>query len=112
MNETKEILDLMKFANDDIMWCDTLTLNVKQCHLLLDYITNLQESQCEYKEKCNEYNVGCIKEILCNYLKTNKDLQQRIDKAIEILKDTSVDMPETLLIETIDYERHILNGGE
>jgi len=40
------------------------------------------------------------------------NLQTRIDKAIEILKDTSVDMPETLLIETIDYARHILNGDE
>jgi peptidoglycan hydrolase CwlO-like protein len=37
-------------------------------------------------------------------------LNNIIDKANNILKDTNVDMPETLLIETIDYARHILNG--
>ena len=42
----------------------------------------------------------------------NIRLQERIDKAIEILKDTSVDMPSTLLIETIGYARHILGGKE
>lgn len=38
--------------------------------------------------------------------------EQRINKAIEILKDTSVDMPSTLLIETIDYARHILGDKD
>lgn len=56
----------------------------------LDYITNLQESHCEYKEKCNEYNVGCIKEILCNYQKTNNNLQQRIDKAVEYIENNEL----------------------
>lgn len=41
-----------------------------------------------------------------------KELKERIDKAIEILKDTSVEMPETLLIETIDYAIHILKGED
>lgn len=36
------------------------------------------------------------------------EANSKIDKAIEILKDTSVDMPSTLLMETIDYARHIL----
>ena len=41
----KEILNNLEFTNNDYMWCDTITLNVKQSHLLLDYITNLQKSQ-------------------------------------------------------------------
>lgn len=44
--------------------------------------------------------------------KENKQLKGKINKAIEILKDTSVDMPSTLLIETIDYARHILGDKE
>jgi len=36
----------------------------------------------------------------------------RIDKAIKTLKDTSVDMPSTLLMETIDYAIHQLKGEE
>jgi hypothetical protein len=37
---------------------------------------------------------------------------EKIGKVREILKDTSVDMPSTLLMETIDYARHILGGEE
>ena len=40
------------------------------------------------------------------------ELQRKINKAIEILKDTSVDMPSTLLMETIDYARHILGDKD
>lgn len=39
-------------------------------------------------------------------------LETKINKAIEALKDTSVDMPSTLLIETIDYARHVLGDKE
>lgn len=51
-------------------------------------------------------------EIIPSLKRQIEEKQKIVDKAIEILKDTSVDMPETLLIETIDYARHILNGGE
>ena len=40
------------------------------------------------------------------------DLEQRLYKAIEILKDTNVEMPTTLLIETIDYALKILEANE
>lgn len=39
-------------------------------------------------------------------------LETKINKTIEALKDTSVDMPSTLLIETIDYARHVLGDKE
>ena len=54
--------------------------------------------------------IDCMKLNEIEYYIIN--LQKRIDKANEVLKDTSVDMPETLLIETIDYARHILNGDD
>ena len=41
--EVKEILELLNFTNDNIMWCDAAKLNVKQSHLLYDYIINLEE---------------------------------------------------------------------
>ena len=44
--------------------------------------------------------------------KSNDIWLERINKAIEELEDTSVDMPSTLLIEVIDYVKHILNGDE
>lgn len=59
----------------------------------------------------NEYEIALEDRIHNLYVKIS-DLQQKIDKAIEILKDTSVDMPSTLLIETIDYARHILGEKE
>ena len=80
-NEIKEILDL--FYNE----------YPKEEKIIEKYITNLQENHCDYKEKCNEYNVGCIKEILCNYQKTNNNLQQRIDKANNILNKLVVIEP-------------------
>lgn len=40
------------------------------------------------------------------------ELQDRIDEAIEVLKDTSVDMDSILLCETIGYAIHILEGKE
>lgn len=87
MNETKEILDLMKFANDDIMWCDTLTLNVKQCHLLLDYIINLQEEKKEMKDGWQQ-EIYDKNKVLNDWLEDERKiniLQQRIDKAIEYI---------------------------
>lgn len=44
--------------------------------------------------------------------KSNDIWLERINKAIEELEDTSVDMPSTLLIEVIDYVKHILDGDE
>ena len=39
----KEILELFAFTDENIMFCDIVELNSKQSHLLLDYITNLQQ---------------------------------------------------------------------
>ena len=107
-NEIKEILDLMKFANDDIMWCDTLTLNVKQCHLLLDYITNLQEENKNLKKQYAKEEKKLFHD--------NEILQQRIDKAVEYIK-WNLDKNEEL-IEYFNYDANfnellnILRGDE
>ena len=95
--------------NDDIK--EMLELHIKnEIDLLpknqqkvLDYITNLQET-IDFQDKWLEYYKDFISE------NNIKDYKSRIEKAVEILKDTNVDMPSTLLIETIDNGIDILNG--
>lgn len=53
--EIKEILELFAFTDEDIMFGDIVELNPKQSHLLLDYITNLQEENGRLVELCNKY---------------------------------------------------------
>ena len=53
-DEIKKILDNLKFTNNDVMWCDKITLNVEQSHLLLDYITNLQTIEQQYSAILSE----------------------------------------------------------
>ena len=111
-DETKEILDILKnkecYINDDI------TLNINETKLLLDYITNLQEENNNLKEDFKRHidRINELTERNGNLQEEKEDYKSRNEKANNILKDTSVDMPETLLIETIDYARHILNGGD
>jgi len=72
-----------------------------------DYITNLQEENERLKRLAEkDYTELNIAEMNATIYKS------RCEKANNILKDTNVDMPGTLLIETIDYARHILNGGD
>lgn len=95
-----------------------------------DYIINLQEENKQWsiifdtfskrpyahkyleekkKELRNENITGLDSEMI---YKDYYKLKSRNEKANNILKHTSVDMPEILLIETIDYVRRILNGGD
>ena len=75
--------------------------------LLLDYITNLQEENERLKRLVGkDYTELNIVEMKATIYKS------RIDKAIEILKDTNLEMPSTLLIETIDYALKILEVNE
>ena len=67
---------------------------------LLDYITNLEQRYDNLKQE----HIDTITR--------NEDYRTRLDKTIETLKDTNVDMPSTLLIETIDYAIHQLTGGD
>ena len=96
--DIKEILDLMKFANDDIMWCDTLTLNVKQCHLLLDYITKLQEKYNDLLEVHKIENSDI------------QELQDRIDNAIEYINKNDDYFVNYPLVNREDL-LNILKGG-
>ena len=50
--------------------------------------------------------------VLDREYKEYQELKEKTNKAIETLKDTSVDMPSTLLMETIDYAIHILEGSD
>lgn len=83
-NEIKEILDLLNFTNDNIMWCDEIKLNVKQSHLLLDYITNLQEIEKEHKNCTRKHWQSKCAEHYIN----EKLLQSRIDKAVDFTNRT------------------------
>lgn len=59
----------------------------------------------ELKEELgNNYDLFMYEINLC--------LLQKIDKAIEILKDTNVNDNSVLLLTTIDYARHILGDKE
>lgn len=49
--EIKEILDYLKIENGTI----GSELSYEETHLLLDYITNLQEENIKLKELCDKY---------------------------------------------------------
>ena len=105
-NEIKEILDKLKFTNNDVMWCDKITLNVEQSHLLLDYITNLEQvnknqakrnsrqrlaNQKQYElilklQQENERLKHQLNQEKPNYLQIWQ-LEDRIDKAIEYIEE-------------------------
>lgn len=118
-DEIKEILD-------DLDYCiarkrGTITLNHKDCELLLDYITNLQKEN----EKLNGI-IETLKET--NHLLINQKykleyeldaLDNRVEKAVEKsqeLKD-SIDksnfdgMTKTILILGINQIQNILQNG-
>ncbi len=86
-DEIKEILDNLAFTNDNYMWCDKTTLDTKKSHLLLDYITNLQEENNKLKgaiETIKETNKLLIQQKA--QLQDDLDmLDNRIDKAIEYI---------------------------
>ena len=73
-NEIKEILEsLDKISKAEYYPEDLLTY--KECHLLLDYITNLQEENKKFKNWINVLN------------KNNHNYKSRIDKAIEYIEN-------------------------
>lgn len=110
--EIKEILELIQEVIDEE------TDKFGDFKKLLDYITNLQEENEKLKQPqifidTMDMEERYGQELYEDYLKEQlEDFKSRIDKTNNILKDTSIDMPETLLIETIDYARHILKGDD
>ena len=95
--------------NDDIKEIlDYLQENSKKDEAtkqLVDYITNLQQENQDLSRMCELYGKSLYNAELTDY-------KSRIEKAVEIFKDTNVDMPSTLLIETIDNGINVLNGKE
>lgn len=124
--EIKEILELFAFTDENIMFCDIVELNSKQSHLLLDYITNLQQENEMYKkelEKADSITQSCIFEgsrsagksyrQCLNWL---KDYKSRCEKAIEYIKNLSNE-PNVFGHYGIDTEckkwlLKILNGSD
>ena len=49
-DEIKEMLELFSFTDENIVFGDIVELNSKQSHLLLDYITNLEQELQEANE--------------------------------------------------------------
>lgn len=58
------------------------------------------------------FNLNEIDKSSCYWENRTDDAEEKIDKAIKELKDTSVDMPSTLIMEVIDYAIHILQGSD
>ena len=52
--EIEEILKLLELTDNNIMWCDEISLNTNQCHNLLDFITNLQTIEQQYSAILSE----------------------------------------------------------
>ena len=102
IKETKKLVD-----NSDYKNCYNYHIFFKVEHIakLLDYITNLQQENQDLSRMCELYGKSLYNAELTDY-------KSRIEKAVEIFKDTNVDMPSTLLIETIDNGINVLNGKE
>lgn len=86
-DEIKEILDsLDKIAKAEYYPEDLLTY--KECQLLLDYITNLQEENERLKKENKKLSNDLAEAILFNQKRCeqNKELKQRCEKAIEYIK--------------------------
>ena len=87
-----------------------------------EILVAIKEIQCRYSlpafeanftdkdYACKQYEKLVIH--LAKQQEENTRLQQRIDKAIEVLKDANVDMDSILLCETIGYAIHILKGSD
>lgn len=107
-DEIKEILEALK-PHNDIIKEYPLKLSIEEQKLLLDYITNLQK---ENKHLSKSY----AEAILFNQKRCeqNKELQQRIDKAIEYIEDNTYKSYETDYMDLTGIKEllNILNGGD
>ena len=109
-NEIKEILEKLKDGNwyDELDLTGTMWIELRweETHLLLDYITNLQE-EIERQEKSQV--------ILDNQ---NAELQERIDKALEYMKseytvtDDEVYLFLTNRVASLSKLENILKGDD
>lgn len=106
-DEIKEILEsLDKISKAEYYPEDLLTY--KECHLLLDYITNLQEELKETADLCSKHFVK---------IQTLKDYKSRNEKAKELLKEAGCYDEETKTFcddiwEELPKLLNILNGDD
>lgn len=73
--EFKEIKEILRYLKIENGHCSS-ELSYKETHILLDYITNLQEENKTLKEL--NVCVGC---------NNNPDYKKRIDKALEYIEE-------------------------
>jgi len=113
-DEIKEILDNFKNYEERYKKCNEnqFIIFYRDIHLLLDYITNLQEENKNSFEK--GYAEGIIVAELDNeneFIVAYKELKQRIDKAIEYIEKQEDYFNDYPLINRQDL-LNILNGGD
>ena len=113
-DEMKEILDYFKkYVNDKYETYTVVDRHTQNLTILLNYITNLQEENKQLKEqleylRSNEY-LNQVKWERTFNEELVKDLQQRIDKAIEYIKENSYfkgNAVKTMIYQ--DYSKYIL----
>lgn len=85
--EIKEILELFAFTDENIMFCDIVELNSKQSHLLLDYITNLQQENEKLKYNARGQVNDYFKDKYANEVLKNAQLQQEIERLNNIINE-------------------------
>jgi hypothetical protein len=96
MNKERIVIDfayLTMCAENDYIY------ETGEAKALLDYITNLQQENEELKRNCNIGN-----ENLSFYRNENKELHNKIDKAIEYIKNKQV--------IDLDYLEEILKDSD
>ncbi|MBR5303485.1 MAG: hypothetical protein IKU37_01495 [Candidatus Gastranaerophilales bacterium] len=80
-NEIKEILDIERYRNKD-GYVENINLTPDELHLLLDYITNLEEENEELNNKFKK-----IKEVINYYAIEDEDYSKIYnDEEKELLK--------------------------
>ena len=92
--EIKEILECMEEIADCTFTTDTFELNFEDTKILLDYITNLQESEAYYYGQYKDYKSRCEK--------ANWWLK-------EMLKQAKSEETKAIINGTLDL---LLNGGD
>ena len=102
-DKIKEILESFASTDENIMFGDIVELNSKQSHLLLDYITNLQQENERLKELCDEYEEEHSNEFKIWKEERHEllDYKSRCEKAIEYINTHYLNANEPELLNIL-----------
>lgn len=114
--EIKKILELFSSTDKNIMFGDIVELNSKESHLLLNYITNLQQENERLKEENKRiFSKVNDDELLIsnamNYAEA-QDYKSRCEKAIELINAWLDGLNNDDIIILLNDLGNILKGGD